>query len=153
MRSCRSRPLRCGSLASSTRQLGERTRGRARNSSAQANVSARQPALWINNSSHSRTNTSSSTTNTIGTAPRMHDALDSWFNVLDEFTAYPSAGKSVTNLSSLAARHCAQRYRLDFVGYKSSESPFFPKCPFGYSCTTHLGVNADEYHTAVYSTN
>src|ERR1700674_5530055 len=65
---CRSRPLRSGSITSNTKQLGVRTRGRDRNSSAEANVSARQPALWTNNSSDSRTVASSSTTNTIGGA-------------------------------------------------------------------------------------
>src|SRR6266446_4399706 len=67
-RCCRSRPLRPGMLTSSTRQLGATARGRARNSCADANVSARQPAQRISNSSDSRTEISSSTTNTVGMA-------------------------------------------------------------------------------------
>ena len=43
-RFCSSRPLRPGRVTSSTRQLGTRTRGRARNSCADANVSGCQPA-------------------------------------------------------------------------------------------------------------
>src|SRR5438094_280217 len=65
-RFCKSRPLRSGRPTSSTRQLGARTRGRDRNSRAEANVSACQPAQRISNSSDSRTDTSSSTTNTMG---------------------------------------------------------------------------------------
>src|SRR6266446_10630773 len=67
-RFCRSRPLRSGRPTSNTRQLGARTRGRDRNSCADANVSACQPAQPISNSSDSRTETSSSTTNTVGMA-------------------------------------------------------------------------------------
>src|SRR5258708_13568446 len=70
---CRSRPLRPGREMSSTRQLGTRARGRARNSSADANVCGSQPSEWINNSSESRDDTSSSTTNTIGTACDIRD--------------------------------------------------------------------------------
>ena len=47
---------------------GTRARGRARNSGADANVCGSQPALRINNSSDSRIDTSSSTTNTIAVA-------------------------------------------------------------------------------------
>src|SRR5712691_7842628 len=68
MRRWRSRPLRSGSDTSSTRQLGTSTRGRARNSCADAKVSGRQPAQRINNSSDSRTDTSSSTMKTMGVA-------------------------------------------------------------------------------------
>src|SRR5262245_58562872 len=68
MRFWRSRPLRSGSDTSSTRQLGALTRGRARNSWAEAKVSGRQPAERINSSSDSRTDTSSSTMKTIGVA-------------------------------------------------------------------------------------
>src|SRR5215469_9187733 len=63
---CRSRPLRPGSRISTTRQLGEAGRGRARNSLAEAKVSERQPAESISDSRDSRTEASSSTTNTIG---------------------------------------------------------------------------------------
>src|SRR5919197_56441 len=66
MRSWRSRPLRSGSVTSSTRQLGPSMRERRRKSSADAKVSGRQPAARISNSSDSRTDTSSSTTNTTG---------------------------------------------------------------------------------------
>src|SRR5437879_333279 len=65
-RFCRSRPLRSGRETSSTRQLGTEKRGRDRNASADANVSACQPSRRISASSASRTETSSSTTNTIG---------------------------------------------------------------------------------------
>src|ERR1700719_3545409 len=77
MRFCRSRPLRSGRATSRTRQLGATTRGRARNSCADANVSGRQPAKRISDSSDSRTETSSSTTNTIGVACDISD-LNSW---------------------------------------------------------------------------
>src|SRR6266568_7395888 len=76
---CRSRPLRSGSDTSRTRQLGACTRGRARNSCADANVAGSQPALRISNSSDSRTEMSSSTTNTIGVVCDMSDALDSGY--------------------------------------------------------------------------
>src|SRR2546427_9801777 len=67
-RFCKSRPFRPGSDTSSTRQLGALTRGRARNSCADANVSGCQPAQRITNSSDSRTEISSSTTNPVGMA-------------------------------------------------------------------------------------
>src|SRR5262245_54231001 len=63
---CRSRPLRSGRLTSRTRQLGTRGLWRERNSCADANVSGCQPADSISSSRDSRTETSSSTTNTIG---------------------------------------------------------------------------------------
>src|SRR5258707_13718787 len=85
----RSRPLRSGSVTSSTRQLGALTRGRARNSCADANVSACQPAHRISNSSDSRTETSSSTTKTIGVAPENGDGLDSPLGSLDEDMSIP----------------------------------------------------------------
>src|SRR5437667_6767430 len=79
-RFCKSRPFRPGSDTSSTRQLGARTRGRARNSCADANVSGCQPAQRISNSSDSRTEISSSTTNTIGVGGAMCDYLDSGYS-------------------------------------------------------------------------
>ena len=66
IRFCSSRPLRSGSATSSTRQLGTGTRGCARNSRADANDNGCQPAVRISGSSDSRTETSSSTMNTIG---------------------------------------------------------------------------------------
>src|ERR1700733_8393607 len=48
------------------RQEGTTDRGRARNSRADANVSARQPAAQTSSSSDSRTEASESTTKTIG---------------------------------------------------------------------------------------
>src|SRR6516165_6314991 len=66
MRSCNSRPSKSGSVTSSIRQLGVSTRGHARNSPADAKVLGCQPATRIIDSSDSRTETSSSTTNTIG---------------------------------------------------------------------------------------
>src|SRR5690348_1874083 len=75
MRSCSSRPLRPGSDTSRTRQLGATTRGRARNSCAEASSSGCQPALRISSSRDSRTETSSSTTNTIGVACDMRSYL------------------------------------------------------------------------------
>src|SRR6202035_3662186 len=67
-RLCSSSPLTSGSERSRTRQLGVRTRGRARKSLAVANVSACQPAAQISDSRDARTEGSSSTTNTIGAA-------------------------------------------------------------------------------------
>src|SRR5262245_42930985 len=64
----RSRPLRSGSDTSSTRQPGASTRGRSRNSWAEAKASGRQPAQRISDSSDSRTDTSSSTMKTMGAA-------------------------------------------------------------------------------------
>src|SRR5689334_446502 len=63
---CSSRPFKAGRDTSRIRQLGVAVRGRARNSSADANVSGCHPANLINSSSDSRTETSSSTTKTIG---------------------------------------------------------------------------------------
>src|SRR6266852_1471548 len=63
---CNSSPLRSGREISSTKQLGMVVRGYSRNSPADANVSGCQPANLISNSSDSRTDTSSSTTKTIG---------------------------------------------------------------------------------------
>src|ERR1700688_2778542 len=65
---CKSSPLISGRLTSSSRQLGVKTRGLARNSSADAEILGCQPAQRISNSSDSRTETSSSTTKTIGVA-------------------------------------------------------------------------------------
>src|SRR5437016_3109832 len=76
-RFCSSRPLMSGRVTSSTRQLGVRTRGQDRNACAEANVSGCQPAEPISNSSDLRTETSSSTTNTIGVACEIGGDLDS----------------------------------------------------------------------------
>src|SRR5215470_12059871 len=81
---CKSRPLRPGSRISSTRQLGEAGRGRARNSLAEAKVSGRQPAESINDSSDSRTEASSSTTNTIGVPKEARAELDAGWARLAE---------------------------------------------------------------------
>src|SRR5580704_4971616 len=67
-RFCSSRPLSPGRETSSTRQLGAKIRGRSRKSCAEANVSGCHPSLRISSSSDSRTEMSSSTTNTIGVA-------------------------------------------------------------------------------------
>src|SRR4029077_17936838 len=75
MRSCSSRPLRPGSDTSRTRQLGATTRARARNSCAEARSSGCPPAWRINSSRDSPTETSSSTTNTIGVACDMRSYL------------------------------------------------------------------------------
>src|SRR6185369_5041352 len=72
-RFCSSRPFRPGREISSSRQLGRRARGRSRNSCAQANVSGCQPSLSIRSSNDSRTETSSSTTNTMGLAVAIGD--------------------------------------------------------------------------------
>src|SRR5262249_34722020 len=74
-RCCTSSPLRSGSDTSRTRQLGAQTRGRARNAAAEAKGSTCQPAQRISPSSASRTETSSSTTNTMGVLYDMGDAL------------------------------------------------------------------------------
>src|SRR5882762_7514186 len=74
-RCCRSSPLSPGSETSSTRQLGLVSGLLSRKSSAVAKVFVRQPAVSINASSDSRTETSSSTTKTTGvtfdTSPRL----------------------------------------------------------------------------------
>src|SRR5215831_4053334 len=84
MRSCTSRPLKSGSETSSTRQLGEEERGLARNSIAQANVCACQPAESISNSSDSRTEASSSTTKTIGVLSDADEKCDARSVAFDE---------------------------------------------------------------------
>src|SRR5580692_7443782 len=85
---CRSRPLRPGREMSSTRQLGTRARGRARNSSADANVCGSQPSQLISNSNDSRTDRSSSTTNTIGTACDIRDNPKLWPNACAPIILY-----------------------------------------------------------------
>src|SRR5882672_4515956 len=74
-RCCRSSPLSPGSETSSTRQRGLVSGQLSRKSSADAKVFVRQPAVSINASSDSRTETSSSTTKTTGisfdTSPRL----------------------------------------------------------------------------------
>src|SRR3954470_23430210 len=77
IRFCKSKPLRSGRLTSSTRQLGTVTRGRARNSCADEKVSGSQPSQRISASNDSRTETSSSTTKTIGASRDMSDDLGS----------------------------------------------------------------------------
>src|SRR5258705_11318181 len=67
-RSCRSSPLSPGSETSSTRQRGFASGQLSRKSSAEEKVFVRQPAVAINASSDSRTETSSSTTKTTGGA-------------------------------------------------------------------------------------
>ena len=62
---CSSSPLSPGSVTSSTKQHGTVGRRRDRNSCADANVSGCQPAVLINSSNDSRTETSSSTTKTM----------------------------------------------------------------------------------------
>src|SRR5712664_1927970 len=105
----RSRPLRSGSVTSSTRQLGALTRGRARNSCADANVSACQPAHRTSNSSDSRTETSSSTTKTIGVAREAGDGLDSPLGWLDEVMSIPKDARN------LADRSTQPKRRIDCV--------------------------------------
>src|SRR5258705_9017182 len=73
---CRSSPLSPGSETSSTRQLGLVTGLLSRKSAAEANVSARHPAVPINASSDSRTETSSSTTKTTGVTFDTSPGLD-----------------------------------------------------------------------------
>src|SRR6266576_2764829 len=65
-RCCRSSPLSPGSETSSTRQRGLASRQLSRKSSAEAKLFVRHPAVAINASSDSRTETSSSTTKTTG---------------------------------------------------------------------------------------
>src|ERR1700730_18431764 len=139
---CRSRPLRPGREMSSTRQLGTRARGRARNSSEDANVCGSQPSHRINNSSDSRTDTSSSTTNTIGTACDIRDNPNLWPNACAPIILYLEQETSAANRSvhlerrveslkqsSIAewlekARHCTlcQNSRADgFIPIRSDE--------------------------------
>src|SRR3954452_20250881 len=62
----RSSPLRSGSDTSSTRQFGTKALGRAKKACADAKVSTWKPSCRISASNASRTEMSSSTTNTIG---------------------------------------------------------------------------------------
>src|SRR5512134_2805718 len=75
---CNSRPVSPGSVTSSTKQHGTIARGRERNSFADANVSGCQPAVLINNSSDSRTETSSSTTKTMDVTSGIFTSIDRW---------------------------------------------------------------------------
>src|SRR4051812_15100199 len=89
MRFCSSRPVTPGRDTSSTRQLGATLRGRARKSWAHAKVSTSQPSVSINRSRDSRTETSSSTTNTIGLT----------FDIRPDSTARPELrGESILHL-------------------------------------------------------
>src|ERR1700681_4074859 len=72
----RSSPLSPGSDTSSTRQRGLVSRQLARKSCAVAKAFVRQPAVSINASSDSRTETSSSTTKTTGVTFDMSHRLD-----------------------------------------------------------------------------
>src|SRR5260221_6208942 len=72
-RAWRPRPFRAGRLTSSTRQLGRDAGGQARKASADAKASPSQPAVRIRPSKASRTDTSSSTTNTVGFSSDMTD--------------------------------------------------------------------------------
>ena len=86
-RCCSSRPFSPGSVTSSTRQQGTVGRGRDRKSRADANSSGCQPALLINSSSDSRTETSSSTTKTIDvTFGMVRTSIER--EVIDEVTVY-----------------------------------------------------------------
>src|SRR5256886_14321524 len=99
MRFCRSRPLKPGRETSSMRQLGARTRGRLRNSCADANISGCQPSQRINNSSDSRTETPSSTTNTIGVPSDMGDDPTSWPSARAKFILYPPSAAMADRLT------------------------------------------------------
>src|SRR2546428_5256736 len=111
-----SSPLRSGRATSNTKQFGTQTRGRARNAAADAKVSGCQPAQRISNSSDSRTETSSSTTNTMGVSCDIADALlqcmalpqgaRAWRIAQRTRRAAWSASSSAVSLEGLAqARH------------------------------------------------
>src|ERR1700676_4023372 len=104
MRFCRSRPLRPGRATSSTRQLGARTRGRERNSCADANVSGCQPAQRISDSSDSRTEMSSSTTNTIGVTCGICGDLDTWSAALAKLMYIPYLSLRRKNVAHWSGR-------------------------------------------------
>src|SRR5262249_12245650 len=87
IRFCSSRPFRPGREISSSRQLGTRARGRSRKSCAEANVSACQPSSCIKVSSDSRTQTSSSTTNTMCLALAIGDDATSQPSLSAKFFA------------------------------------------------------------------
>src|ERR1700723_3591931 len=97
---CNSSPFRPGSERSRTRQLGTRFLGWSRNSCADANVTGLQFSSRINSSSDSRTETSSSTMNTMGMALDIGNALTWLLSVraafiispLEDFTDRPSDG-------------------------------------------------------------
>src|SRR6476620_4930640 len=115
-RFCKSRPLRSGRATSSTRQLGASTGGR-RNSCAVANVSGCQPALEINNSSDSRTETSSSTMNTIGMVCEVSDDLDSRSATLTKLMFVPlhPLGRKSTAHRSVHSKSGIERPEQSYV--------------------------------------
>ncbi len=73
---CRSSPLRSGRFTSSTKQVGTTGRGCERKSRAEAKVTGSQPSKRTSISSDSRTDMSSSTTNTIGVASGTVETLN-----------------------------------------------------------------------------
>src|SRR5580704_8611515 len=98
-RFCNSRPLRPGRETSSTRQLGTRALGQERNVCAEENVSGCQPSQRISDSSDSRTETSSSTTNTIGAEPDMDQLVLSYLQLNEDA---PTVQGILSEISSLA---------------------------------------------------
>src|SRR6185369_10259987 len=112
-RFCRSRPLRPGSETSSTRQLGTSGFERERNGCADAKVSGFQPAQRMSDSSDSRTETSSSTTNTIGVGCDFEADLDSSSRELGEPIVTPYTKRRSIRVKSgierLEQRRVAER--------------------------------------------
>jgi two-component system sensor histidine kinase MprB len=90
---CNSRPLTPGNVTSSTRQLGTVGRGESRNRCADSNTRGCQPALSSSGSSDSRTETSSSTTNTMPVTSGMEEASTSRA-AIDGLTVY---GRRITS--------------------------------------------------------
>src|SRR5215831_852552 len=96
IRSCSSRPFSPGSSTSRIRQFGTSAVFRNRNACADAKVSGFQPSNRISDSSDSRTETSSSTMNTIGLVsdigddPHLSPEAGARFTVYHRWTEKPS---------------------------------------------------------------
>src|SRR5450432_350500 len=124
-RFCRSKPLRSGRATSSIRQFGTGARGQARNSRAEANVSGCQPAQRMSNSSDSRTETSSSTTNTTGVACSMCDDLDYESRALAQkniYIVFPRRGASA-RYRSIHSKRGIQRLKQVRIAERLEQEP------------------------------
>src|SRR5262249_23196492 len=104
-----SRPSRPGRETSRTRQLGTTARGQSRNACADSKVFGCQPSVWISSSKDSRTETSSSTTNTMGGACGIRPAPWERLGSREGLILYPNISASFIN--SFRLNRCVQRFK------------------------------------------
>src|SRR5215472_12179852 len=108
-RFCSSRPSRPGRETSRTRQLGTTARGQSRNSCADAKVFGCQPSFCISSSRDSRTEISSSTTNTIGAADCIGAVPNSRLSIRGRPIVYTQVPSEYG--VSIQAQRCVQRIK------------------------------------------